>query len=92
MSTAQAATVQSLSGGSIVVGRLTVGWLVDRYWAPGVAALTMTLPVLGCWLLIEPAGFATAGTAAVLIGLAAGARNGAPGSSRTRSPTSSASP
>ena len=36
----QAASVQSVFGISIIVGRVVVGYLVDRLWAPGVAALT----------------------------------------------------
>ncbi len=73
MSTSDAATVASIFGGAIVVGRVVVGFLVDRFWAPGVASVSMLLPVLGCGLLIEPSGFASAALAALLIGLAAGA-------------------
>ena len=73
MSTADAATVASIFGGAIVIGRVAVGFLVDRFWAPGVASASMLLPVVGCGLLIEPSGFTSAALAAFLIGIAAGA-------------------
>lgn len=73
LSTQDAATVQSLFGAAVVAGRLMVGYLVDRFWAPGVAAVTLALPVLGCYLLIDPSAFAFAASASILIGLAAGA-------------------
>jgi len=73
MSRTDAATVQSIFGIAIIVGRVVVGYLVDRFWAPGVAAAAMVLPIIGCALLIEPSGFVTAALAALLIGFAAGA-------------------
>lgn len=73
MTPGQAASIQSLFGVAIILGRVGVGYFVDRFWAPGVAALSMCLPVVGCWLLIEPSGFVWAAMAATLIGLAAGA-------------------
>ena len=73
MSTAEAASVQSVFGAAIIAGRVLVGYLVDRFWAPGVAALSMVLPVVGCWLMQDPHTFVIAATAALLIGLAAGA-------------------
>ena len=73
LSAAHAASALSAFGGAVVAGRLLVGYLVDKFWAPGVAALTMTLPVVGCWLLIDPQSYAASLSAAILIGLAAGA-------------------
>ena len=73
LSAAHAASALSAFGGAVVAGRLLVGYLVDKFWAPGVAALTMTLPVVGCWLLIDPQSYAASLAAAILIGLAAGA-------------------
>ncbi len=70
---AQAATVQSVFGGSIIVGRLVVGYLVDRYWAPGVATAALLLPVAGALILSGTPNFAFAAFAAFLIGFAAGA-------------------
>ncbi len=73
MSLSQAATAQSLFGAAVVAGRLMIGYAVDRLWAPGVGAVTMILPVIGCVLLVEPSSFLPTAIAAILIGLAAGA-------------------
>lgn len=73
MSTADAATVMSVYGGSIIFGRIAVGYLVDRFWAPGVALGALSLPVIGCLILLNPSSFAGAATAALFIGFAAGA-------------------
>ena len=69
----QAASVQSIFGISIIVGRVVVGYLVDRFWAPGVAAWCLAVPAIGAYLLYGPQSFETAALAAFLIGFAAGA-------------------
>ena len=69
----QAASVQSVFGVSIIVGRVVVGYLVDRLWAPGVAAFCLAIPALGATLLHGPQSFEVAALAAFLIGFAAGA-------------------
>ena len=38
-------------GYSVLVGRLVGGYLIDRYWAPGVAVIIMSLPAISCWML-----------------------------------------
>ena len=43
----QAASVQSVYGISIIIGRVVVGYLVDRFWAPGVAAICLAVPAAG---------------------------------------------
>lgn len=73
MSSSDAATVMSVYGGSIMFGRVAVGYLVDRLWAPGVAMVAMLLPVAGCLIFLDPVSLAWAGFAAFLIGFAAGA-------------------
>lgn len=70
---ASAATVQGVYGFSIMLGRLVVGWLVDRYWAPGVALVSLSLPAVGCLILTGSPDFTWAVVAALLIGFAAGA-------------------
>lgn len=70
---ASAATVQGVYGFSIMLGRLVVGWLVDRYWAPGVAVVSLSLPAIGCLILTGSPDFTWAVVAALLIGFAAGA-------------------
>ena len=69
----QAASVQSVFGLSIIVGRVVVGYLVDRLWAPGVAALCLAIPAGGAAMLHGSQTFETAALAAFLIGFAAGA-------------------
>ena len=69
----QAASVQSIFGISIIVGRVVVGYLVDRFWAPGVAAFCLAIPAAGAAMLHGSQTFETAALAAFLIGFAAGA-------------------
>ncbi len=49
---ATASAVFSAFGIALIVGRIAVGLLIDRYWAPGVAACVLALPAAGCALLI----------------------------------------
>ncbi|WP_313296030.1 MFS transporter [Diaphorobacter sp.] len=46
-----AARVFGSFGLSLILGRVIVGYLVDRLWAPGVAAIALGLPALGCLFL-----------------------------------------
>ena len=73
MSRADAARIVGFFGVAIVAGRLLIGYLVDRYWAPGVAAFTLCLPVIGALILTSAPDFILAAVAVVMIGLAAGA-------------------
>lgn len=73
MTTSEAATVMSVYGGSIIFGRVAVGYLVDRFWAPGVSMAAMLLPVIGCLILVDVTTVLWAATAVFLIGFAAGA-------------------
>lgn len=72
----QAAVVIKLTmfiGLSALLGRLIGGWLIDRFWAPGVALVILLLPGLSCWLLAQ--GSLTPGMALVsivLVGFAVG--------------------
>ena len=38
-------------GLSVIVGRILGGWLIDRYWAPGVAFVMLASPAIACWLM-----------------------------------------
>ncbi len=74
MTPGDAALYASLAGLSVILGRVGTGLLLDRFWAPGVAAAVLLLPAVSCVALagdVLPGGFAT-GAAAVLLGLAAG--------------------
>ncbi|HEY0941433.1 MAG TPA: MFS transporter [Steroidobacter sp.] len=63
----------ALIGLSVIVGRILGGWLIDRFWAPGVAWLMLSLPALACWQLATGAmDMNTARLAVFLFGFAAG--------------------
>lgn len=72
---ADAARIFGSFGLSLIAGRVVVGYLVDRLWAPGVAAFALALPALGCALLgvagAGDTGLLVAGV--MLVGIGAGA-------------------
>jgi len=73
-SPAHAAGILSLIGLSVIVGRIATGFLLDRFWAPAIAAGLMALPAISCVLLVtNPGDLQTAYIATILIGFAAGA-------------------
>lgn len=47
-----AASVLGVVAIGILVGRLLVGFLFDRFWAPGVAFPALLLPAIACWALM----------------------------------------
>ena len=68
------AKIAAIIGLTVIIGRLLVGALVDKFWAPGVAAVFFVLPTLGLFLLLsDNVSFNVALMVAILIGLAAGA-------------------
>ena len=70
----EAASIASIIGISVILGRVGTGYLIDRIWAPGVAAVVLSLPVISCLILITgPSSYAAGLAAALFIGLAAGA-------------------
>lgn len=75
-SPATAASVLGIVALGILAGRLIVGFLFDRFWAPGIAFPALLLPALACWLLM---GTATAlplvMAGAFMLGFAAGAES-----------------
>lgn len=62
-----------LVGLSSIMGRLIGGWLLDRFWAPAVAFVLLSLPSISCLLLagatLEPT---TGALAIMLLGFALG--------------------
>ena len=73
ISPAQAAAIQGALGLALIVGRAFAGFLMDRLFAPYVAAVIILFPILGVSLLaLGATGFAAV-VAAVCVGLAAGA-------------------
>lgn len=68
------AMVAAVMGVTVIVGRLLVGALVDRFWAPAVAATFFVLPITAMLLLINvPFSIPIGIVIAIFIGLAAGA-------------------
>lgn len=68
-----AASVMGVVAMGILAGRLIVGLLFDRFWAPGVAFPALLLPAIACFLLMgteTPLSLLFAG--AFLLGFAAG--------------------
>lgn len=60
-------------GLSVIAGRLIVGTLLDRIWAPGVSAVVLLCPALTCLLLLDGFSGWQAILAILLVGFAAGA-------------------
>ena len=74
MSAASAARVAGLSGVAVILGRIGTGYLLDKFWAPGVAFVVLSLPTVSCLLLASGAGGTPGAVLAVVVaGLAAGA-------------------
>lgn len=70
----QAAFVASFIGLSVLFGRAFAGYLLDRFWAPIVAVLFLSVPAIGCFILLgETTSMSTAIIAAICLGLSAGA-------------------
>lgn len=68
-----AASVLGIVAIGILVGRLLVGFLFDRFWAPGVAFPALLLPAIACWLLMgTEASFLHVAIGGFLLGFAAG--------------------
>lgn len=68
-----AASVISALGISVILGRLLVGYLLDRFHAPHVARIFLALPALALILLFLREDLGSAWLAAILLGIAAGA-------------------
>ena len=69
----QATTVLGALGLALILGRAFAGFLMDRMFAPYVAAAILVFPIIGVTLLALGATGSGAVVAAVCLGLAAGA-------------------
>jgi predicted MFS family arabinose efflux permease len=73
LSPAEVVQLASLVGIAAVAGRLLGGVLVDRFWAPAVGTVILTLGAIACFTLsLDEASFATACIAMLLLGLVSG--------------------
>jgi len=69
----QIASIVPLIGISVLVGRTLGGFLIDYFWAPGVAFVLLTLPIAACWMLGHlELTIVSAMVAVFLIGFASG--------------------
>jgi MFS family permease len=68
----KAALCASVLGGSSLLGRIVVGWLLDRFFGPRVAFVINVVTALGIFLLARANGFPAGCLAAALIGIGAG--------------------
>lgn len=72
MSSLGAAKTASVIGIGVLAGRVLIGFVIDRFFAPHVAATLFALTAAGCLCLLT-GGVALAPIAAALIGLSLGA-------------------
>jgi MFS transporter, OFA family, oxalate/formate antiporter len=71
-----AAGMMSIVGLGLLVGRIGVGFLLDRLWGPAVGFPVLCLPALACFLLMGTGSDVMAiSIAAFLLGFAAGAES-----------------
>lgn len=73
-SPAEAAGVMGVLGATMAIGRIGAGFLIDKFWAPAVAALAFALPAAGVQLVLtDSVTTLTAAIAIATFGLAHGA-------------------
>lgn len=74
LSASDAAFAFSIYGASLIFGRVVVGYLVDRLWAPGVAFVVLAMPAVGCLIFsVVDTHLQSLMLASALVGLGAGA-------------------
>jgi len=70
----EAASYAGFVGVMVIIGRLLVGYLIDRFWAPRIAFIFLILPFISCLILAQDQPSSLGITiAALAVGLAAGA-------------------
>lgn len=67
-----AALCASVLGGSSLLGRIVVGWLLDRFFGPRVALAVNAITAVGIFLLARASRFPAGCLAAAFIGIGAG--------------------
>jgi MFS family permease len=70
---ATAAALAGTVGLAMVPGRILVGIVIDRIWAPGVACAILLLPAAACLVLASTSHIAVLAACCMTLGLAAGA-------------------
>lgn len=69
---ADAVSLATLTGLAVLGGRLIGGYLIDRFWAPGVAFIFLSSPAIALYLLTGNVSSDTATIAILMIGFGAG--------------------
>jgi MFS family permease len=72
LTAARAALCASILGATSLLGRIIVGWLLDRFFGPYVALAINAITALGILTLARADSFAAGALAAALIGIGAG--------------------
>jgi predicted MFS family arabinose efflux permease len=70
---AQAAVIAGTVGLAMIPGRVLVGVLIDRYWAPAVGCVILLIPAAACLVLVRATGGLPLTLCCLALGLAAGA-------------------
>jgi MFS family permease len=73
ISAADGGRLIGLVGVAVIAGRLVMGAMLDRFWAPAVAAIVMLCPAFACLILLSGISETNAAIAILFIGFAAGA-------------------
>jgi MFS family permease len=68
----QSAMALSVLGGSAALGRLTTGWLLDRWFAGHISMLLLAMSAIGVLLLADAQSFAVGAVAAAMVGFGMG--------------------
>ena len=69
----QAVELAAIIGLAVLLGRLIGGYLIDKYWAPGIAFIFLASPALAFYILGQPGTSANLATIAIfMIGFGAG--------------------
>lgn len=73
MDAASVVMITPMIGLSAMVGRMAGGWLLDRFWAPAVGFVLLSLPALSCVMLLQnDLNLFSAGVAIFMLGFALG--------------------
>jgi MFS family permease len=72
LTTARAALCASILGGASLLGRILVGWMLDRLFGPYVAFGINVVTAFGIFILARADNFLAGSLAAALIGIGAG--------------------
>jgi MFS family permease len=73
LSPARAAVIAGTVGLAMIPGRVLIGILIDRYWAPAVGCVILLIPAAACLVLVRATDSLQLTLCCLALGLAAGA-------------------